>query len=281
MKYNAYAKINLYLEIVGINENGYHLLETIFQEISLYDELEFKITNTDEIIINASGAYSVPIGENNLIYKTINLLKKEFKITKGINVNLKKNIPLGAGLGGGSSDAATCIKFFQDYFGKKIKPEIVANLGADIPFFLEGKRAFASNIGDKLSSIKSYKKRYIVLVYPNININTSFIYKNFDELYKNKKYIFKKSLTDMIKKSNLLGTGLDFVLFNRLEEITFPLFPELKSIKSVFDSFKIDSLMSGSGSSIFGVTEDLEKATFVGKYFLTKTNYSVWVLHEI
>ena len=119
------------------------------------------------------------------------------------------------------------------------------------------------------------------MVYPNINVNTTVIYKKFDEVYKNSLYISKKSLTDKIKKSNLLKTDLDFEYFNRLEEIAFFLFPELKIVKNRFKFFKLDSLMSGSGSSIFGITDDLEKANFIKKDFLTNTNYCVWVLEEI
>lgn len=291
MNFYANAKINLYLEITGKRTDGYHNLETIFQEIDLYDELEFNVIKDDKIDLYVYGNFSVSPDTNNLVYRSLNIMKNYFKIDKGIEVGLKKNIPFGAGLGGGSSDAGSCIKFFKEYFDIKGRDDefkkIALSLGADVPFFLLGGRCFAFGIGEELKKIEKYPKKNIVLVFPKINLETKKIYKIFSENYFNKNRDKSNSfcLTNNSKKSNLLKIDFfqnnDF-LFNRLEEIAIQLAPEIKEIKDLLIKLGAEnSLMSGSGSSVFGIVSSKDKADEIKEYIKNNTEYFSWSLSEI
>ena len=167
MKVKANAKINLYLDVISKRSDGYHNIETIMQEISLADELEILANKTGAINLTVSGKFAVSPGKENIVYKACELVRDKFGIKAGVDIHLIKNIPFGAGLGGGSSDAAAVItalsRLWQIDFSEL---ELATSLGADVPFFLNGGRAFAEGIGEKLTYTKNYPKQYLVLVFP-------------------------------------------------------------------------------------------------------------------
>jgi 4-diphosphocytidyl-2-C-methyl-D-erythritol kinase len=271
----ANAKINLYLEVLGKRTDGYHDIETIMQEIDLSDELEFNFVDENKIDLHVEGPYAVSGGKDNLVYKACELIKKEFKINQGVEIRLIKNIPFGAGLGGGSSDAATCIKVLCQKWNITTNQQDLCNmtskLGADIPFFLLGGRCFAEGIGEKLTQMKNAEKYPIVLVFPNIELPTKAVYKKLT------KYNKKCSITKILDRYNAREN-----LFNRLEEPALTIAPEIENIKKLLiDLGATSSLMSGSGSSVFGITPSLEIANAIKNKLSKSSKYSVWALNTL
>ena len=158
------AKINIYLKVLKKRSDGYHELESAFQLINLYDELEASITKYEEIRIECS-PNTIKL-EENIIFKAVQLVKSKYKVKQGIYIKLKKEIPIGAGLGGGSSNAASALLALNNLWGLEISQtnllKLGKDLGADVPFFLNGKNAYVSGIGDKLKEKKSDNSKYIL-----------------------------------------------------------------------------------------------------------------------
>lgn len=181
LHFKSPAKINLYLKILDKRLDGFHNLESAFQLIDLYDDIEIINLDSGEIKIRCEP----PLIEtkDNIIFKAVNILKKDYKIDKGIQINLKKNIPIGAGLGGGSSNAATVLLGLNKIWGLNITHQELLDrgkdLGADVPFFINGENAFVSGIGDQLELKKSERLKY-VLLYPNINISTKEMFTHYE-----------------------------------------------------------------------------------------------------
>ncbi|MDR0978226.1 MAG: 4-(cytidine 5'-diphospho)-2-C-methyl-D-erythritol kinase, partial [Endomicrobium sp.] len=175
----APAKINLFLEIKDKREDGYHNIETIMQTVSLYDELTFENAGKD-IFLECSNK-TLPSGHNNIVYKAAKAFYEYFKIKAGIKIYLKKMIPAGAGLGGGSSDAAATLaalaKIHNVETNKQELEHIAATLGADVAFFLTGGTALCEGKGDIITPLKSIKNLNLVIVNPCFEINTADIYK--------------------------------------------------------------------------------------------------------
>ena len=175
-KYKSCAKLNSYLNITGKLENGYHLLSTHFQLIDLFDEIEFSKSKTFSLKSNTELSQ-----QNNSIYNAINWFNKKFNFDQNFKVSLKKNIPIGGGLGGGSSNCATTLKFLCKFHS--ISPsildfnEICFDLGADVPIFLHGKSAFAEGCGHIFAENYSYNSKYLLVV-PDISISTKELFRS-------------------------------------------------------------------------------------------------------
>ncbi len=272
----ANAKINFYLEILRKREDGYHEIETIMQEIDLFDELDFHFLNRDKIFLEVDGKFKIEANQNNLVYRACEMMKNEFKIDKGVEINLTKNIPFGAGLGGGSSDAASVLKFLCNAWELDVSSEKVSSiakrLGADVGFFLQGARCFASGIGEKLQAMKNDKKYDLVLIFPNVIIPTKKIYER-----------FSFNLTNYEKKCSISGiiNSTDFeikkTLFNRLEKTAMDLAPQIRLTKNLlFELGLRDVLMSGSGSSVFGIASSPDEAEKIKDFIAKNYDYQVW-----
>ena len=173
MKFLSPAKLNLNLRVISKRFDGYHNLETTFQLIDLFDEITFKKSN-ESFSISCDGLKIEP--ENNLIFKSFNAIKKYCEIDEGIRIHLKKNIPVGAGLGGGSSNAATTLIALNKIWGLDLSREELAKIGkpigADIPIFIYGKNAIAEGIGDVFLDVELKKNKFL-LICPNIEVSTS------------------------------------------------------------------------------------------------------------
>jgi 4-diphosphocytidyl-2-C-methyl-D-erythritol kinase len=240
------AKINIGLNVVSKREDGYHNLETIFFPLKLADALEF--VETEETTLTTSGIRIDSLPEQNLILKAYNLLKADFNLPS-IHFHLHKVIPFGAGLGGGSSDAAFTFKMLNDYFNLGLSTQklesYAAQIGADCPFFILNKPTFATGIGNKFHSIELDLSDYeIVILKPNITVSTPEAYKNV--IPRNPKF----RLTEIIK------TPLDQwknLVINDFEKSVFPKYPQIAELKQLlYDLGAGFASMSGSGSAVFG-----------------------------
>jgi len=259
----AHAKVNLFLEILGKRDDGYHEIETIMQEISLADNLQFE--EIQEGIKLECNNKNIPINQDNLVCKAANLILKECGIKKGVLINLEKNIPVGAGLGGGSSDAAATLKALNSLWKVGLNDgdliEFAAKLGSDIPFFINGKTSLCSGRGEVISPVKVRDRMDYLILFPRVHISTETIYKNLKiDLTKKRKDV--SVFLDALKYSEV--DGISKLLFNRLEEVIFATYPDLLQIKSSLESFDFCGLsISGSGSAFFGLCKDRHQAEVI------------------
>jgi len=263
----AYAKINLGLFIKERRSDGFHEIETILLPIKLYDKINIE-KSLNDIIIECS-APSVPVHNKNLTYIAFQKLRERYpsKIKEGIKIYIEKNIPVGAGLGGGSSDAAAVLLGIRDLWNigvsNKILKMIASQLGSDVPFFIDCKPALAKGRGEILKEIDYNIGRWILLIYPDINISTSWAYKNFNFILTNR--IKNINFNNLIKKNILKFRNL---IFNDLEIPVFSKYPQLREIKeNLYKSGAEFALMSGSGSCLYGLFKDKNKAEKVSKEF--------------
>src|SRR3989338_9618292 len=179
----SYAKINLYLKIGKKLSSGYHNLQSVMQRIELSDNISIEHINEDRIIVKSTSPELAT--EENLAYKVALLLKKKFKVKHGVKIFVEKNVPLEAGLGGGSSNAATTLLNLNKLWGLKLKEtqliEIAAQIGSDVPFFMGEDAALVEGIGEKIKGIKKSFSINIVLINPGFRIPTKWAYSAFDK----------------------------------------------------------------------------------------------------
>ena len=256
----APAKINLFLEILGKRDDGYHEIETVMQEIDLVDNLQFEEIQ-EGVRLNCNDK-NIPSDENNLVCKAANLILNECGIRKGVLISLEKNIPVGAGLGGGSSDAAATLKALNLLWKIGLNDaelmEFAAKLGSDIPFFIKGKTALCSGRGEKITPIEVKSEMNYLVIFPHINISTATIYRNL-KIDLTKKIIDVSFFLNALKHPKV--AGISKLLFNRLEEVVFTTYPDLLDVKKALDHFDFCGLsVSGSGSAFFGLCKDKQQA---------------------
>lgn len=254
---NSHGKINLSLDILYKREDGYHEIESVMQEINLKDKLTFKSLEKDIIIETDSP--QVPIDFHNLVYKAWEKMKLCTGIEKGIYVKIEKAIPVSAGLAGGSSNAASAIKainFLWDLnLSQRELMDIAKSVGADIPFCIMGGTAQARGIGEELQPLKSFKDVNILICNPGIEISTAYAY---SRLNLNGERLDTKGLIEAIEKGDIKGVSK--CLGNKMEEAIIKENPIIADIKQTMrDNGALSSLMSGSGPTVFGIFEDLEK----------------------
>ena len=259
----APAKVNLFLEILGKRDDGYHEIETIMQEIDLADSLQFE--ETQEGVTLECNDKNIPANQDNLVCKAANLILEECGIRKGVIINLEKNIPVGAGLGGGSSDAATTLKALNSLWKVGLNNEelmgFAAKLGSDIPFFINGKTALCRGRGELITPVEVRNRMDYIILFPRVHISTETIYKNLKiDLTKKRKDV--SFFLDALKYSEV--ASISKLLFNRLEEIIFATYPDLLQVKSTLESFDFCGLsISGSGSAFFGLCNDKHQAEVI------------------
>ena len=239
------AKLNLFLHITGRRENGYHELQSIFQLIDLYDWLEFTPIELNEIQIN--GLNNVDL-QQNLIFKATEILKPYAKKPTGLNISIEKNIPIGAGLGGGSSNAATTLIVINKLWQCELTIEQLADLGvklgADVPIFVHGLNAWAEGIGEHLTFIDLDQKKFIVLK-PDCFISTQLLFS-------------QKSLTRDTKPTKFCAYQLTPSNFgNNFEPLARNLYPEVNEAMQYLDQFG-KAKLTGTGACVFiEVTEKM------------------------
>jgi 4-diphosphocytidyl-2-C-methyl-D-erythritol kinase len=259
VRISAFAKINLRLHILGKRPDGFHELRTIFQTISLHDELRLRPSRRPEISLNITGNSSLssePI-EKNLVSRAVNALRRELKIRGGVEITLKKTIPAGRGLGGGSSDAAAALLGYLRLTKKKLASarlmEIAASLGADVPFFLHGGRALGVNKGDEIYPLADVSKQHILIVSPHeIHVPTPDAYR----WLKAKPLTLTNSAVNpkLFEFCALCWSAQGSGLSNDFERSVFRRHPRLDQIKrDLLHRGAAEASLAGSGSAVFGV----------------------------
>ena len=257
----ALAKINLGLDVVRRREDGYHEVRMIMQTIHLYDKLDIKKTKDSGITIQSNLSY-VPTNENNLVYKAGKLLMDEFSITEGVSVNLNKRIPVAAGMAGGSTDAAAMLYGMNQLFdlglSRKDLMERGVKIGADVPYCLMRGTALAEGIGEKLTQLPPMVKCPVLIAKPQISVSTKFVYENLKLNGETVHPDISQLVTDIKNKDLHAIAGH---MGNVLESVTIPAYPIIADIKKkMLDSGAVNSMMSGSGPTVFGLFDDEETA---------------------
>ncbi len=259
----APAKINRFLHIIGQRDDGYHLLQSIFQYIDFSDQLRFKPGTDSKIVIDPK----IPevSNDNNLIYQAANSLRKKAQIKRGVTIYLKKNIPLGAGLGGGSSDAATTLialnYLWNLNYSRLQLAELGLKLGADIPFFIYGENALVEGIGEKITPI-SIDTPVLLLQIPNCSISTQTIFQA-PELNRTSPEI---SINDLENIRNKTSNIIELENFGRndCEIIARHKFPQVNEAISWISPLK-PTRLTGTGSCVFSMFENSEEADKIAR----------------
>ncbi|MCR1951735.1 MULTISPECIES: 4-(cytidine 5'-diphospho)-2-C-methyl-D-erythritol kinase [unclassified Clostridium] len=260
MRMKAYAKVNISLDIVGKREDGYHLLEMIMQSIDLYDEIVIE-KQKKEITIKCNKPY-VPTDERNLAYKAAQLFIEKYNIDSGVNINIKKNIPVCAGLAGGSTDAAAVLKIMNFLFNINVSDEelmvLGLKLGADVPYCIKGGTALCKGIGEEVTELKGFKDKIIVLVKPPFGVSTNSVYQEFN-MEKARNHPNTNLIIDAINNDNLKIVCDN--MKNLLENVTLRKHKILISIKEEMrHNGAMGTMMSGSGPTVFAFFDDMLKA---------------------
>lgn len=262
----AYAKINLGLDVVRRLENGYHEVKMIMQTVGIYDELTFEKAEDGIRITTDSG--ELPTNEDNLIYKAARLLMEKYQVQEGVRIHLQKNIPIAAGMAGGSTDAAATFQGINELFGlgcdeEKLK-ELAVKVGADVPYCIMGGTALAEGIGEKLTRLPAAPQCVLLVAKPDINVSTKFVYEHLDAAGV-EHHPDIDGMIAAIEQGNLAGVVER--LENVLETVTVPAYPIIDTIKSkMLEMGAEGSLMSGSGPTVFGIFTDKEKAEAAYEY---------------
>ena len=266
LKGNAYAKINLALDVTGVLKNGYHSISSVMQTISLYDEISVEKNQAAEIRLFSDGgafAEGMPLGEKNTCHKAAVEFLRYIKAAEGVDIHVKKNIPSQAGLGGGSSDAATVLRLLNRLYEANLSYDelrkLAAKVGADVPFLVTGGCALCKGMGEILTPTENGLTGYVLLKKPDFGISTPEAYRLFDE----KKLPFGNSSEAVMNKlSN--SESIYGLLSNDLEKaVANPEILELK--KEIVELGGSDSLMTGSGSCVYGLFDYKRVAEHVGR----------------
>lgn len=257
----ARAKINLTLDVLGRRDSGYHDVEMIMQQIGMYDLVTVAKTETAEIRLTCSDAF-LPLDDKNLAYRAAKIMMDKFDLKCGFDIHIEKNIPIAAGLAGGSTDAAAVIKGINTLCALDLSTEemqhIGFTLGADVPFcFLEG-CAIARGLGEELTPIRGFEHAWMVLVKPSFGVSTKDVYTNLklDQIENRPETLKMVEALEKQSRHEILSG-----LCNVLETVTLEMHPKVSDIKALLTSFGAEGvLMSGSGPTVFGVFGSYERA---------------------
>ena len=286
---NAPAKINWFLKVLGLRDDGFHEIRSLIQKVTLYDRLTFMPAD----ILSIESDAQIPL-EDNLIYKTAVLLQKKCGIDAGAVIGLEKNIPMGAGLGGGSSDAAAALIGLNELWSLGLTIEdlsaLAEQLGSDVPFFLYGPISFIGGRGERITPRNALKTMHVLLIKPSFDISTAWAYKQFSHMrmseqadtgddeftlnYDNSFELTKKAgkvnnIEHFIRNIERADPGdITDDVFNDLEAVVVDSFPVIAEIKNRLREQGADFvLMSGSGSTVFGVFDSRDKAEEASRSF--------------
>lgn len=261
----AYAKINLGLDVVRRLPNGYHEVKMVMQTVGIYDELNFTKKDSGILVtVEAEGLPegTVPADENNLIYKAAKQLMDKYHVTEGIHIHLRKNIPVAAGMAGGSTDAAATYRGVNRMFNLGATEEEICEMavkvGADVPYCVKGGTALSEGIGEVLTMLPDAPDCYVLVAKPDIFVSTKYVYENLhaDTL---KSHPDIDGMVTAIKEGNL--DGVICRMENVLETVTEKAYPVIAKIKNFMEEHGAEkAMMSGSGPTVFGIYKDAAKA---------------------
>lgn len=252
------AKVNLFLKVLSKRPDGYHEIYSLIQPISLYDEVAIDVGEGDGITVSTDHA-GVPAGKDNLAFRAADLVLKETGARRNVSIYIRKTIPVGAGLGGGSSNASTVMMGLNSFLGSPLSErrlmELGASIGSDVPFFMLRSSALATGRGEVLKRVRLPAYTY-VLVNPGFHVSTAWAYSNLDLTKKAEDNILMYSEESLDSERNIRN-----FLHNDLEAVTAEKYPEISAIKgSLIEAGALGALMSGSGPTVFGVFTDTDKA---------------------
>jgi len=273
------AKINIGLNIFDKSNNGYHILESLIQEISISDIINIKILKSfGPIKLTLKGLAIDCSNEKNTCYKVADYIKKNYKIKNQIVIELHKKIPIGSGLGGGSSNAASILSFLDKTLkinlSKKKKVEICKSIGMDVPFFIDGGLQYAQGMGDITSMLPPlFKKKFIIIAQPQFSISTKWAYSKINKLLPNKKMRYNLLALEEPLKWNSF--------WNDFEDVVIPRYPEIRELKeAMLKNGAIYSSLSGSGSTVFGIYNNYDQALEASKK-IDQKKYQITVTSPI
>lgn len=251
----ARAKINLALDVCRRLENGYHEVKMIMQTVDIYDELEFKKRNDPDIILSVNSRDYLGDLENNLIFRAAKLMRQRYNLSQGIEIKLKKNIPVAAGMAGGSTDAAATMnainKMYDLGLSQQQLMDAAVELGADIPFCILGGTALAEGIGEKLTPLPAPPDAFLLVVKPPIMVPTKWVYENL-HINELEKHPDIDSMVEALNQGDL--KRLAGCMENVMETVTERKYPIITDIKKMMlGNGAVNAVMSGSGPSIFGI----------------------------
>lgn len=281
------AKINLTLEILGRRPDGYHYIRSLIQPIDLFDEVRIAAGGGGEgIRIDASGI-EIPEGSENLAWKAADMFLRECGLTLSVDIFIRKKIPLGAGLGGGSGNAAAVLvglnKLTNALREEKIL-EMASEIGADVPFFIRSRSAAVEGVGERITVLRDFPLFYYVLLCPKLHISTEDIYKKWDELNvgqdmenANKAAGDIQNTVSMFKDANEAPP-----LINDLYAPAAELYPEINSYKKILSSMGAQSvMMTGSGSAVYALFKNEDQAKEIYDYLKTSPTFELFLAKGI
>lgn len=261
LELQAYGKINLGLDVLWKREDGYHEVKMIMQTVKLHDTLFFESVEEDVIILSTN-ADGLPVNEDNLIYRACQMLKTEYKITDGIRIFLDKQLPVAAGMAGGSADAAAALigmnRIFDIGLSKDKLMEYGVKLGADVPYCIMQGTALSEGIGEKLTAVSPMPECVLLLAKPPIDVSTKMVYENLhaNELSRHPDI---DGIIEALSHQDL--QGITDRMENVLETVTVTRYPVISEIKNCMTEMgAMQSLMSGSGPTVFGIFTEKETA---------------------
>lgn len=252
----ANAKINLGLDVLRCREDGYHEVKMVMQTVGICDRLDFTKIPEDCIRVSTNKE-ELPCDEHNLIYRAAKLMKETYGVSEGVSVTLEKNIPIAAGMAGGSTDAAAAIhgmdRLFDLGLSLEEKQKLGVKIGADVPYCLMGGTALSEGIGEVLTALPAVPKAHLVVAKPDINVSTKFVYEN---LHANSltEHPDIDGMVESIRKGDL--RGITDRMENVLETVTVKHYPIIEAMKAFLkEQGAMNALMSGSGPTVFGIFE--------------------------
>ena len=252
----APAKINYLLDVIRRRPDGYHDLRMIMQRVNLCDEIDITLNDTPGLSVTC-GRQGVPDGPGNIAWKAARILLDMAGTGQGATISITKNVPVAAGLGGGSSDAASVLMGMNELLGLKLSDkqliEIGVKLGADVPFFIFKQTALAEGIGEQLQAMPPMPPAWVLLVNPGVHVSTAWVYRSL-QLTNQKTLAMLPKFFDSID-------NICQILSNDLEDVTIPAFPVIGDIKNrMLEMGASGAMMSGSGPTVFGLFRDRELA---------------------
>lgn len=276
MKDRAYAKINLALDVFNIREDGYHDINSIMVPVNFYDELEINIAEKDEYVCNKS---FIKFNESNSIIKMIDVIKYRYNVDDHFYINLNKVVPMQAGLGGGTSDAASALRILKKLYklnlSKEEERDICVEVGADVLFNYYNRPAVVSGIGDYVEPFTMKKEYDVLIVKPKLGVSTKYAYQNLDMNTCDHPNI------DALKQALEKGESIDGLLGNSLEQPALKLNEDIEKIKNeLIANGAKNVLMSGSGSSVFVISEDFNEINKLAE-IIKKNPYYVRITKTI
>ena len=261
MRLQAFAKINLGLDVLGKREDGYHEVRMIMQTIRMYDQLDMRKSVEPGIHLTTNKKY-IPVDENNLVWRAAKLMMDTCGIMEGVSIHLHKVIPVAAGMAGGSSDAAATLvgmnRLFHCGLSKEKLMELGVQIGADVPYCVLRGTALAEGIGEKLTVLPPMPDCWILIGKPGISVSTKYVYTTLD-LNTNTVHPDIDGMKKALEDGNLYG--ITELMGNVLQDVTIPAYLEVERIKEQMKTLgAVNAMMSGSGPTVFGIFDNEEKA---------------------